>query len=144
MCYPGQNFDMSVPVPEGPALDDGGLLDLAGRFHDQHEADRGFSFPNQQPLLRGVRLVATGSTPEARRPGAHRHRRSTPRQARTGSRPVYFGADFVDSPVYDGAALGPGATVDGPALIEEPFTVVVLAPGNVARLDRHGNYDISV
>src|SRR6202035_3789843 len=35
MCYPGQNFDMSVPVPEGVRLDEPGLLDLAERFHDQ-------------------------------------------------------------------------------------------------------------
>jgi N-methylhydantoinase A len=143
MCYPGQNFDMSVPVPEGPSLDDSGLLDLAGRFHEQHKADRGFSFPNQQPLLRGARLVATGTTPK---PDALAPTGTVadPSHARKGSRPVYFGASFVDSPVYDGAALGPGATVEGPALIEEPFTVVVLAPGNVARLDTHGNYDITV
>ena len=143
MCYPGQNFDMSVPVPEGPTLGDSGLLDLAGRFHEQHKSDRGFSFPNQQPLLRGVRLVARGSTPK---PDALAHTGDVvdASHARTGSRPVYFGADFVTSAVYDGAALGPGATVEGPALIEEPFTVVVLAPGNVARLDEHGNYDIVV
>ena len=49
MCYPGQNFDMSVPVPEGTALDEAGLLDLAERFHDQHEAERGFCFRSQQP-----------------------------------------------------------------------------------------------
>jgi N-methylhydantoinase A len=134
---------MSVPVPEGPALDDSGLLDLAGRFHDQHKDDRGFSFPNQQPLLRGARLVATGTTPKPdslARTGTV----TDASQVRTGSRPVYFGAGFVDAPVYDGGALGPGATVAGPALIEEPFTVVVLAPGNVARLDRHGNYDITI
>ena len=29
MAYSGQNSDMSVPVPEGPALDANGLLDLA-------------------------------------------------------------------------------------------------------------------
>jgi len=143
MCYPGQNFDMSVPVPEGTSLGDGGLLDLAGRFHDQHASDRGFSFPNQQPLLRGVRLVASGSTPK---PDALARTGSTvdASQARKGSRGVWFGTEFVDSPVYDGVALGPGATVEGPAIIEEPFTVVVLAPGNVARLDQHGNYDISL
>src|SRR6476619_6235288 len=64
MCYPGQNFDMSVPVPEGPELSEGGLLDLAERFHDQHQSERGFCFRNQQPLLRGVRLVARGRTPK--------------------------------------------------------------------------------
>ena len=64
MCYPGQNFDMSVPVPEGVALDEPGLLDLAERFHDQHEAERGFCFRSQQPLLRGVRVIARGTTPK--------------------------------------------------------------------------------
>ena len=64
MCYPGQNFDMSVPVPEGVALDEPGLLDLAERFHDQHEAERGFCFRSQQPLVRGVRVIARGTTPK--------------------------------------------------------------------------------
>ena len=59
-----------------------------------------------------------------------------------GSRAVWFGDDFVDTPVYDGGVLGPGAAFDGPALIEEPFTVVVVPPGAGARLDDHGNYDI--
>ena len=65
-------------------------------------------------------------------------------EARTGSRPVHFGEGFTDVTTYNGASLGAGAVVEGPALIEEPFTVVVLAPGDVARLDQHGNYDIAI
>ena len=143
MCYPGQNFDMSVPVPEGTSLDEGGLLDLAGRFHDKHEAERAFAFRSQQPLLRGVRLLATGHTPKPPSlalPGTT----SDAAAARTGSRPVYFGTEFVETPTYDGIALAAGARVEGPALIEEPFTVLVLAPGDVTVLDAHGNYDIAI
>src|SRR5256714_6029321 len=143
MCYPGQNFDMSVPVPEGPELTDTGLLDLAGRFHAQHEADRGFSFPAQQPLLRGVRLVAKGFTPK---PGrlAEPGQVGDPELARKGTRPVHFGHGFGDTAVYDGSRLGPGAALTGPALVEEPFTVVVVAPNSSLTLDEHGNYDITV
>jgi len=148
MCYPGQNFDMSVPVPEADALDEPGLLDLTERFHDQHEADRGFCFRNQQPLLRGVRLVARGYTPKPERLaplGAVREAKA----ARRGERRVYFGPEFmgsgfVDAPVYDGSLLGPGVEVRGPALVEEPFTVVVLPPGATARLDDLGNYELTV
>ncbi|HSS09843.1 MAG TPA: hydantoinase/oxoprolinase family protein [Acidimicrobiales bacterium] len=175
MCYPGQNFDMSVPMVLGQPLTDVDLLDLAERFHGLHEASRGFAFRGQQPLLRGVRLAAGGQTPKPPTLAALGDvvDAST---AKTGSRPVYFGAvsgdaggdvggtvggevgrdvggdlrdlgghlgeGFVDTPAYDGARLGPGATVTGPALIEEPFTVVVLAPGQQARLDQRGNYDI--
>jgi N-methylhydantoinase A len=141
MCYPGQNFDMSVPVPEGAALDEPGLLDLTERFHDQHEADRGFSFRNQQPLLRGVRVIGRGLTPK---PG-HLAEVGTARDAaaaRTGTRAAYFGVEFVDTPVYSGAALGSGAVVTGPALIEEPFTVVVVPPGAKATLTGQGNYEL--
>jgi N-methylhydantoinase A len=143
MCYHGQNFDMSVPLPEGESLSEDHLLILAERFHHQHEAERGFAFPTQQPLVRGIRLVHRGATPKPpvlARLGDVTHAED----ARRGSRAVHFGQGFTDVPTYDGAALGAGALVEGPALIEEPFTVVVLAPGDVAVLDEHGNYDIAI
>ena len=145
MCYPGQNFDMSVPMDLGRQVTDEDLLDLAGRFHDLHEDSRGFAFRGQQPLLRGVRLAAGGRTPKPPTLATLGDVVDA-RIAATGSRPVFFGGSdgegFVDTVVYDGTRLGPGATVSGPALIEEPFTVVVLAPGQRARLDQSGNYDI--
>ncbi len=146
MCYPGQNFDMSVPVPEGAALDEPGLLDLTERFHDQHQRERGFCFRNQQPLLRGVRLTSRGRTPKPARL-APAGTATGAAEARRGTRPAYFGPElmgggFVEAAVYDGARLGPSATVAGPALIEEPFTVVVLPPGHTARVDDHGNYEL--
>jgi len=143
MCYHGQNFDMSVPLPEGESLSEDHLLDLADRFHHQHEASRGFAFPNQQPLVRGIRLVHRGATPKP--PVLAKMGDVTnASDARTGSRPVHFGHGYHDVTTYDGAMLGAGAVIEGPALIEEPFTVVVLAPGDVARLDEHGNYDIAI
>ncbi len=143
MCYPGQNFDMSVPVPEGVALDEPGLLDLAERFHDQHLAERGFCFRSQQPLMRGVRVIARGNTPKPDHL-AETGALADASQARSGTRPAFWGDRFVDTPIYDGTRLGEGATVDGPALIEEPYTVVVLPPDATATLDGLGNYVISV
>ena len=143
MCYPGQNFDMSVPLIEGTQLDEPGLLDLAGRFHDQHEAERGFAFRSQQPLLRGMRLIARGRTPKPSR-FADLGELVAPGAARTGTRPAYFGDGFVDTPVYDGTLLGAGVEIAGPALIEEPFTVVVVPPTGRARLDEHGNYSLEL
>jgi N-methylhydantoinase A len=143
MCYPGQNFDMSVPVPEGTALDEPGLLDLAERFHDQHEAERGFCFRAQQPVLRGVRIVARGTTAKPDH-FAETGTVTDAEQARKGSRDAYWGESFVATPVYDGTRLGAGAEIDGPALIEEPFTVVILPPGAHARLDATGSYVVTV
>jgi len=143
MCYQGQNFDMSVPIPEGEYLSDENLLDLSARFHAMHEATRGFAFPTQQPLVRGIRLVQRGLTPKPPLL-AQMGTVSDASSVRTGSRPAHFGQGFIEATVYDGAQLGPGAEIDGPALVHEPFTVIVLGPGDHARLDEHGNYDISI
>jgi N-methylhydantoinase A len=143
MCYPGQNFDMSVPVPEGTALDEPGLLDLAERFHDQHEAERGFCFRSQQPVVRGVRVTARGFTPKPDH-FAEAGTVSDASQALKGTRRAYWGEGWIDTPVYDGAQLGAGAHVTGPALIEEPFTVIVLPPSTTADLDPTGNYVVTL
>jgi N-methylhydantoinase A len=146
MAYQGQNFDMSVPVPERTALTDAGLLDLADRFHDQHERDRGFAFRHQQPVVRGVRFVAHGVTPKPDHLG-EAGRVTDVAEAETGRRPVHFGdrsGGFVETPVYDGTLLGVGATLLGPALIEEPFTVVVVPPAARCRLGEHLSYELTL
>ncbi len=141
MCYPGQNFDMSVKIPSdcdfGPTF----ISDLAGAFHTQHLAERGFSFTNQQPLVRGARLTARGKTPKPRRL-AESGRPTTATEAKTGSREAYFG-EWVSAAVYDGTGISEGVVIAGPALIEEPFTVVVVPPGSVATVDGLGNYVIT-
>jgi len=143
MCYPGQSFDMSVPIPEGAAIGESDLLELAERFHDQHERERGFCFRNQQPVVRGVRLAARSGTPKPDH-FAELGRVTDASQAVTGTRPAFFGVELADTPVYDGTRLGPGAEIAGPALVEEPFTVVVVPPGATARLDALGSYELTL
>ena len=151
MAYAGQNFDMSVPTTigsgaggsAGDELDQAELMDLAERFHDLHEADRGFSFRQQEPTVRGVRITALGRTPKPPRL-AELGELADADDARTGSRPVYFGHGFVDTPTYDGTGLGPGATLVGPALVEEPFTVVVVPPGATLTLGEHASYELDL
>jgi N-methylhydantoinase A len=138
MAYAGQNFDLSVPCPEGEDLDDTGLLDLADRFHSQHEADRGFAFRNQQPVLRGARLMARGETPKPEQLSPTVAASTAP----PVNRSVYFGADWIDTPVHSGPSVATGTTIEGPALIEEPFTVVVVPPGWSATLADHAAYEL--
>ncbi|MGI8663314.1 MAG: hydantoinase/oxoprolinase family protein [Acidimicrobiales bacterium] len=143
MAYSGQNSDVSVPCPEGATLDDAGLLDLAQRFHDLHESDRGFAFRNQQPQIRGVRLTARGETSKPSHL-AEMGNVVDPTTARKGTRVVHWGEGFVDTEIYDGAIVGPGFAVAGPALIEELFTVVAVPPGWRAALGAHASYELTV
>jgi N-methylhydantoinase A len=139
MCYPGQNFDMSIPTSADVAEDD--LIGLAERFHTQHERERGFCFRNQPPLIRGVRVVARVATPKPDR-FAVLGTVTDAAQAQIGSRPAYFGTEYVETPIYDGGSLGPGIDLAGPALVQEPFTVIVVPPGSRLTLDDTGNYEL--
>jgi N-methylhydantoinase A len=143
MAYAGQNFDMSVAAPPAGTDPATALMELAARFHDQHEADRGFAFRNQEPTVRGVRMTAVGHTtkpPLLAQLGDV----SDASQAVTGHRPAWFGDGWVESTVVDGARLGPGATIAGPALVEEPFTVVVVPPGATLTLGEHTSYELAL
>ena len=140
MAYGGQNFDMSIEPPASP-LTEASLLDLAGAFHDAHEADRGFAFRDQPPVVRGVRVRVVGATPKPPSLGAMGS--TTVADATRGTREVHFGSGFVAATVVDGEALAPGAEIEGPALIEERFTVVAVPPGWTARLLESAAYELT-
>ena len=46
----------------------------------------------------------------------------------------------MNTPVYDGSKLGAGATIKGPAIIEEVTTTIVIEPKWTARLDVSSSY----
>ncbi|MEM9491555.1 MAG: hypothetical protein AAGC55_20590, partial [Myxococcota bacterium] len=58
--------------------------------------------------------------------------------ARTGTRPVWFGQDYVETPIYRRDQLAAGVRLAGPAVIEEFGSTTVVLPGLTATVDRHG------
>jgi N-methylhydantoinase A len=140
--YFGQAFEVRVDVPNGPVTEEM-FEDVARSFHDEHRALYGYDFrddPRQEVEWVNLRVTGVGPIrkPEVREvaPGGGAE------AARTGTRPVYFDS-WVDSPVYDRAALGAGDEVHGPAVLEEFSSTVPLHPGFTARVDRFGNLIIT-
>lgn len=58
-----------------------------------------------------------------------------------GKRPVYFPEynGFKDCPVYDRYFMGPGTSVEGPAVIEEKESSLVVGPGGKLKIDNYLN-----
>jgi len=144
LCYPGQTFDMAVPLRgAGGRLSRADLEATVAAFHDLHEELHTYAARDEEPVVRSVRVqtvgrtepVAFGETPAEQGPLG---------DALRGRRPAWFGGRFVDTPVYDGDRIGAGHTIEGPAIVEERFTTIVLQPGHVASLDRFGNYAIQI
>ena len=64
--------------------------------------------------------------------------------SRKGTREVWFGEDHVVTPIHDRYRMGPGATVDGPAIVEERESTTVVGAGATARVAADGSLIIEV
>jgi N-methylhydantoinase A len=142
LCYPGQTFDIPVPVVgQTGELTAKSISATIERFHDAHEKLHTYASRDEVPILRGLRVQATGHTRKPTLPRAPRAGRTS---ARVGARKAHFDGRFVTTPVFDGTRLGPRATLKGPAIIEEPFTTIVVYPEQRASVDEYGNYHVTV
>ena len=63
-----------------------------------------------------------------------------------GERPVFITEEgrFVDCPVFDRYGLEPGATVNGPAIVEERESTVFVGPDARCAIDEHLNLVMSL
>ena len=61
-------------------------------------------------------------------------------------RDVYWeeGEGFLATDIWDGAAIGPGTEIVGPAIVEMSVTTIVVQPGQRGRVDDYGSFVITV
>lgn len=71
-------------------------------------------------------------------------RAETVSAAQTGARAVWFGAGFVETPVYWRDLLPLSAVIAGPAVIEQMDTTVLVEPGCTVTQDADGNLILEV
>jgi N-methylhydantoinase A len=132
MRYAGQEHTVRVPVTDGDEL-----VDVERRFHDLHE--RLYTFRLATPIeFVNFRVTGFGTVqkPELRRLAEG----GDAAAAAKGSRDVDF--DVLgrrEAQVYERDLLGPGAELEGPAVVEEPAASTVVFPGQRLRVDDYGN-----
>jgi N-methylhydantoinase A/oxoprolinase/acetone carboxylase beta subunit len=137
MRYAGQGFEVTVPLPPGP-LEARRASAVRAAFLDTYRERYGQAERYQPLEIVSWRVLARGPVPEVALAPVPRGRDL--RAARTGRRPVYFApAGFVDTPVYARDRLGAGATLRGPAVVEERESTLVVPPGARLAVDSAGN-----
>jgi N-methylhydantoinase A len=139
ICYVGQSYELTMPLPSG-RVEAATLTALLAAFHQAHDQAYGFSAPGEPAELVSLRLTAIGAIakPQLREAPASD---GDARSARKATRPVWFveAGGFVDCPILDRARLTAGTRFAGPAIIEELDSTTVVHPGVAARVDRYGN-----
>jgi N-methylhydantoinase A len=139
MHYLGQTHTVTVPLPI--EADARGVNERVVRT--AFEAAYSASFSRLLPGL-SIRIVSLRVAAVGRRP-AFDFSVFTPDasasldSAKAGSRQVWFDGGWRETSVWSRLALPAGATIEGPAILEQPDATTVIEPGLVGRVDALGN-----
>jgi N-methylhydantoinase A len=144
MRYAGQNYELAVPLPEGP-VNAATLEALSAGFENLHRQRYGFVADGETVQVVTLRLEATGLVRKAVLP-IYPDAGPDATGAIIGERPVWFpeAGDFVTTPIYSREELKPGNLFSGPAIVEQMDTTTVVPPGMDARVDSYLNLILEV
>jgi len=127
--YAGQPDVITVEVQgEAPGIRES----LARAFEDAHQRQWNFISKDKPVVIANVRLQLVTTTGWR---GGVAARADGERPQPTGSREVYFDGGVRTLPVFARMAIPVGATIEGPAVIEEHSSCAVLKASHVARVD---------
>jgi N-methylhydantoinase A len=132
--YAGQSMEVRVPAPSG-TIDAAFIAGMIDAFHAAHLKAFGYNYAGQQKVeivnfcVSGFGMIERPIIPKLAVAADARPR---------GTRPVYFGGSFCETPIYDRLALPAGSSFDGPAVVEEFGSTTVVFPGQRLSVDEHG------
>jgi N-methylhydantoinase A len=123
--YQGQNYEQEVPIPGGE-LTDGELVAVYERFAQLYEGFYGYRLDGIPIELVRLQVVLAGEAPRLE---GVRARPGDQDASVAGSRDVWFPeAGFVPASILRRESLLRGAAVDGPLVVEEMDSTIVVPP----------------
>lgn len=135
--YVGQFHEVTIPF----ASLSKNFSELQESFDAQHRKLYGYNLPGQPVEALHWRLTAIGRT---ERPRFGRAGSKGGGAVSKRSRDVIFDGRKVATDVYEGSQLNAQAMIQGPAIIEEPTTTVVIPPGCRLAVNEFGDYELSL
>ncbi|MEM7111076.1 MAG: hydantoinase/oxoprolinase family protein [Chloroflexota bacterium] len=140
--YQGQEHTVTVPVLESDLLAED-LVALKARFDAYHEQAYAHALPNHSAEIVNLRLRMVGETKKPQlvaRGGAA----TDATVAQKGVREVHFGnAAAVSCPIYDRTKLEPNHQINGPAIVEEWTSTILIRPNQQLKVDSFSNLIIT-
>ncbi len=130
-----------IPVDE---ITPANIRNIETAFHRRHEALYTYSEPDNVAELINVEVNVYGRTPRLEGSATERLAERTP--SAEEHRLCYFEEQrqFTETSVFNGARLTAGDRIDGPAIVEEDTTTIVVFPGCSLSLVRDDAYVMEV
>lgn len=142
MRYTRQTNDVELSIPDRP-LTRADLQEIERMFNERYETLYGTGSTHSQAGIEviAISIDAIGATPKPQLKTFPKSG-SDNTHAKKGSRQAYFTMPergFKEAAIYDYMLLQPGNRVAGPAIIETPFTTVVVPDHVNAEIDEYRN-----
>jgi N-methylhydantoinase A len=139
MRYVGQGHEVGVKLPEG-TLGPDDVGGISAGYREEYRRLYGREGPDVPLEAITWRVEVSAPRPEI----LQEERGGDPRaldEARKGKREIYLPEKdgFAAVPVYDRYRLDPGAAFDGPAVVEERESTVIVGPDSRAEVDGSRN-----
>ena len=141
--YLNQQWEMEIPVSTSRVSTAADVAELKRTFDAQHERLYEVKEPDGpiECINWNGRVTAGLARPRQRR--AEINGAGPPRPDRTTR--AYFGeAGAVETPIFLGDSLSSGQVIEGPAIIEEPITTIVVDERSRCTVTATGNYLLDV
>ncbi len=135
--YVDMSTQLTIDLPQG-GLTSELLHQAVSQFHHKHEQLCGFSFQGRKDVgLSTLRITAIATQPK---PALSTIAEQTGPVQPIATRSVFFfeTRGFLTCPVYARTHLGAGATLTGPAVVEQYDATTLIPPDCQARVDRFG------
>ncbi|MDJ0992053.1 MAG: hydantoinase/oxoprolinase family protein [Dinoroseobacter sp.] len=141
MAYAGQTHTVDVTVWAGPAADARApkTCEIAAAFEAAYLAAFGRLLQGGTPRILNLRTAVIGKRPKFDLSTLAPGEEADLAESRKGSRPVYFDGAWHDTALYTRLTLPVGAVINGPAILEQPDTTILVEPHLRAEIDRFGN-----
>ncbi|KZM51817.1 hydantoinase/oxoprolinase family protein [Labrenzia sp. OB1] len=142
MAYVGQTHTVAVPLPV--AIRNGKVVtpsrkEIESAFDTAYHGTYGRLLPDGVRRLMNLRSSVIGRRPKFDLATLAPTTGGDAEETCTGTRRVHFGDTWHDTKIYDRLALPVGECIDGPAILVQPDTTVLIEPGLTGRVDDYGN-----
>ena len=137
--YPSQGYELTVPCDAG-TFDEDDKTTVRQRFDEIHEIVYRTAAKDQIPDVVNLRVSSVAKSPRlalAELPLGG----PSPEAARIGSRSVLFEGlgSHVDAPIYERSKLQANNVIEGPAIVAQFDSTVVILAAQQATVDPYGN-----
>lgn len=140
MAYIGQTHTVSVPLTitvEGGKVTPPTKTDIGAAFDSAYRATFGRLLEKGVRRILNLRSAVTGKRPKFDLQTLAPTTSGT--VSAKANRPVHFGDAWHDTAIYNRLELPVGTVIEGPAILEQPDTTVLVEPDLQARVDTFGN-----